>query len=140
MKLQNWHLWKKLTGILVCVSMLLQMNIVSNAEEDIVVPMSVDAVTSITLSISSGTATAACKVNGDSEKVTKISISMYLQKKSSDSYVTVCTWVGSKESNYFNFKKTQSISKGTYRVKAKITCYTGSTSETTTRYSTAKTY
>lgn len=139
MKLQKQNLWKTLVGVLVCVSMILQMTIVSNAE-DTVMPMSVDAVTSVTLSISSGTATAACKVSGDSGKVTKISISMYLQKKSSGSYVTVCTWVGSKESNYFNFKKTQSISKGTYRVKAKITCYTGSTSETTTRYSAAKTY
>ncbi|MGN0333309.1 MAG: hypothetical protein ACI4D9_09885 [Lachnospiraceae bacterium] len=112
----------------------------NSIEEEEVIPATIDVENTVSLSISSGIATASCKVYGVAGEVTKISISMYLQKKSSDSYVTVCTWVGSKESNYFNFKKTQSISKGTYRVKAKITCYTGSTSETTTRYSTAKTY
>lgn len=109
--------------------------------DETVVPMSINVSKNVTLNISSGVATSSCKVSGNIGDVTKISITMYLQKKSSSgTYSTIQTWSGSKSSNYYNFSKTCSVSKGTYRVKAKITCYKGSTSETTTKYSTVKTY
>lgn len=106
-----------------------------------ITPLSISARQNVTLSISSGTATSSVKVSATAGEVTKISITMDLQKKSSSgSYSTVKTWSGSKSSNYYNFKRTKSVSKGTYRVKARITCSKGSTSETITKFSNAKTY
>lgn len=115
--------------------------IAANAGEAEITPMAVGVTMAATLNISSGTATASCKVSGASKKVTKISVTMYLQKKSSKgTYSTIKTWNGSKNGYYYNMKKTCSVSKGTYRVKAKITSYTGNKSETAVRYSSARTY
>lgn len=129
-------------GMSISISVIICMTGFAATKEDTAIaPMSIDARQSVTLSISSGTATSSVKVSGTSGEVTKISITMELQKKSSGgSYSTVKTWSGSKNSNYYNFKKTKSVSKGTYRVKARITCYNGSKSETKTKFSSAKTY
>lgn len=128
-------------GICLLATVCMTGNAEDIGTDETVMPQSIDTTKTVTLSISSGTATSACRVTGTSGSVTKISIAMYLQKKSSSgTYSTVHTWSGSKESNYYNFSKSCSVSKGTYRVKAKITCYKGTASETTTKYSSAKTY
>lgn len=129
-------------GVSISMSIMICMTGFAATKEDTVItPMSIDATSNVTLSITLGSATANCRVNGDAGKVTKTSITMELQKKSSSgSYSTVQTWSGSKSSNYYNFKKTKSVSKGTYRVKARITCYNGNKSETKTKFSSAKTY
>ncbi len=106
-----------------------------------IMPMTIDAGKTVSFNVTSGTAAASVRVKGMSGEVTKISITMYLQKKSANgSYAAVKTWSGSVKGNYYNFKRTCKVAKGTYRVKAKITCYKGSKSETTTKYSSAKIY
>lgn len=114
---------------------------VIDTENEGIMPMAVDAKKTATLSISSSTATAVARVSGISKEITKINITMYLQKKTAKGdYQTIKTWNGSKNGNYYNFRKTYTISKGTYRVKAKIVCYKGSKSETAIRFSNVKTH
>lgn len=157
MKRQRKALWKGIVaiGMGICVSMTAcvtgyasEITAGSTAAPETadyegvkIAPMSVDTSKSVALSITSGTAAASAKVKGTPGEVTKISITMYLQKKSANgSYAAIKTWSGSVQRNYYNFKHTYKVSKGTYRVKAKITCYKGSKSETTTKYSSAKIY
>lgn len=104
-------------------------------------PMSANVKQLAELSISSGTATVTARASGVPGEVTKISITMYLQKKNaSGSYSTVKSWKGSKSGTYYRFQKTCRVSKGTYRVKARITSYKGSKSETATVFSSTKQY
>lgn len=153
MKKQNNYVLKGITamGMAICISVITcmtghaasieRMPAVIDIGENAIRPMAVGADISASLSISSGKATASCKVSGASKKVTKISVTMYLQKKSSKgTYSTIKTWSESKDNYYCYIKKTYNVSRGTYRLKAKVTSYTGSGSETVTKYSGAKTY
>ena len=108
------------------------------ADRDSMSIMSIDASSNVSLNISSGTAKAQCSVRGDVGKVTKISITMYLQKYKSGGYSTVKTWSGSKSSYIYKLQGSKNVAKGTYRIKAKITCYKGKTSETSYKYSAVK--
>lgn len=136
-------IWKIVALALVLVLGLGQpiYSLAATTEETEVVPMSIDAQKTLTLSISSGTATASCKVAGDSGDVTKIVIDMYLQRKnSSGTWLNYKSWTGSKSSNIYTMTKTYSVTSGTYRVKARVVCYQGSTTETTYHYTGSKTY
>lgn len=141
------NLFKSLVGICMslCVVLLVSMTgyaaDLGDSDGSQIAPMSLDAKKGCSLSISSGTATAATIVRGTSGQITKISIQMELQKKmASGSYTTVKTWSGSKSSSSYTLKRTKTVSKGTYRVKSTITCYDGSKSERTTIFSSVKTY
>lgn len=104
-------------------------------------PMSANVKQLAELSISSGTATVTARASGVPGEVTKISITMYLQKKNaSGSYSTVKSWKGSKSGTYYRLQRTCRVSKGTYRIKARITSYKGSKSETATVFSSTKQY
>lgn len=87
-----------------------------------------------TLAISGGTAN--CRTLASCKTSKNISITMTLQKASGNSWINVTTWSGSKTSTRFSFEKSRNISKGKYRVKAKIKY--GSDSKTT--YSSSKSY
>ena len=87
------------------------------------------------LNISNGTAAAYSKVRGNYGTVTKVSASMYLEKYNNGKWPTVRTWSDSKNSNVFELSRTTSVTKGLYRVRTVFTVYSGSKSETITRYS-----
>ena len=92
------------------------------------------------LSISSGTANCKAKINGYSD-VTKIVVTMTLQKKSTLFWSTTTSWT---ETYYattaYLYKLYGGLSSGTYRVKSKFVVYTGSSSETITMYSSEVAY
>ena len=87
------------------------------------------------LNISNGTASAYAKVRGNYGTVTKVSANMYLEKYNNGKWPTVRTWSDSKNSNVFELSRTTSVTKGLYRVRTVFTVYSGSKSETITRYS-----
>lgn len=142
------NLFKSLIGMCMGLCMLLAVSMTGYAadggdSEDgtEIMPMSSGSRTTCTLNISSGTATAKTSVRGESADVTKISIKMELQKKSSSgTYKTIATWSGSKSASSYTLSKKKSVSKGTYRVKASVTCYKGSKSESTVNFSKVRTY
>lgn len=144
MSYQKKNLLTTITAIILslCMSMMLSVTgYAATGDDTVITPMSVDAKISTTLGISSGTATSTCRVVGTTKKITKISITMYLQKKSSSgSYSTIETWSGSKNSYCYTLKKSKGVSKGTYRVKARITCYKSGKSESSVHFSNTKTY
>lgn len=135
---------KRILGIVIAVVVLINASMgvfAADANGNEVQPRTMDAVTTVSLTISSGVATSKCTVIGSSDDVTKISITMTLQKKAgSGKFYAVNTWTGTKSDSTYTLKKTADISKGTYRVMAKVTCYEGSTSETIYKYSGTKTY
>lgn len=93
------------------------------------------------LSISAGKAQASGTLVGIRGTTTKIVVSMYLQKKtSSGGWITEKYWSETFNSHSAYISKSQSVAKGTYRVKAVFTAYKGSSSELTTKYSTEKVY
>ena len=87
------------------------------------------------LNISNGTASAYAKVRGNYGTVTKVSANMYLEKYNNGKWPTVRTWSDSKNSNVFELSRTTSVAKGLYRVRTVFTVYSGTKSETITRYS-----
>lgn len=87
-----------------------------------------------TLKDSSGN--AKCTVTADCySSVTKIEITMTLQKKTLFWWSEAESWTTTVNSNYASFTKTTSVSSATYRVKAECVVYSGSNSETITEYS-----
>ena len=102
---------------------------------------SIDASKAVSLSLSSGTAKSTCKVSGAQNTVTKIVINLYLQKKNSSGvWENYKSWYGTKSSYYYELTKSCSVAKGTYRVKARVICYSGSDAQTTYHYSNSKPY
>lgn len=99
---------------------------------------SISTVVRPTLSISGGTAKSGVTVSG--KKISKISVTMKLQKKSTSGWTSIKTWKASKEGSTFSISRDASVSKGTYRTYAKITCSKGGVSETNIYYSASKTY
>lgn len=91
---------------------------------------------SATLSISGGTAYCSAKANGSS--VTKVQITMTLQKKTLLWWSDKSEWTTTVNSSTALFEKTASAGSGTYRVKAVCKVYSGSASESITVYSAEK--
>lgn len=89
-----------------------------------------------TLSISGTTATVNAWVIGDDFDATKAKVIAELQEKDGNSWTSIATWTDTQNSSYASVYKTKSITKGkTYRVKATVTVWEGSASETQTIYS-----
>ena len=145
MKVQRENMKRGILGVIMIVCILVSScfnTYAAEADNNGAAPASIDVNTVTSISISStGTATATCTVTGTTGVTTKISITMTLQKKAgSGKFYAVDTWSGTKSSYYYRLKKTSEVSKGTYRVMAKVTCYEGSNSETIYKYSGTKTY
>lgn len=93
-----------------------------------------------TLGISGTTATVSCSVEGDSFDATKAKVVAELQVKSGSSWSSVATWTDTQYSEYASVKQTKSVTAGkTYRVKATVTVWESSLSETQTLYSVERT-
>ena len=89
-----------------------------------------------TLSISGTAATVNAWVIGDDFDATKAKVVAELQEKDGNSWTSIATWTDTQNSSYASVYKTKSITKGkTYRVKATVTVWEGSASETQTIYS-----
>lgn len=91
------------------------------------------------ISISGGTVTTVGKVVGNNS-TTKITIKLYLQKKSNGSWSNVASWAGTKVGKDYKLQKSKAVSKGTYRTKANCTVYSVNNSEHLTKYSGNVTY
>lgn len=87
------------------------------------------------LSISGKTAYVDAEAQGKSN-VSKIKLTVTLQKKSGSSWSTVKTWTDTDSSDYVYVSEERSVSSGTYRVKA-TAVFNGS--ETVTTYSETET-
>ena len=88
-----------------------------------------------TLSISGTTATVNAWVEGDSFDATKAKVVAELQEKDGNSWTSIATWTDTQNGSYASVYKTKSITSGkTYRVKATVTVWEGSASETQTIY------
>ncbi|MBR5321507.1 MAG: hypothetical protein IKU41_06670 [Clostridia bacterium] len=91
------------------------------------------------LSVSGTTATVNCWVEGNIG-ATKAKVVAELQMKSGSTWVTVGTWTDIQNSDEASVKASKAVTKGnTYRVKATVTVWEGSQSETQTVYSSEKT-
>ena len=89
-----------------------------------------------TLSISGTTATVNAWVIGDDFDATKAKVVAELQEKDGNSWTTIATWTDTQNAYRASVNKTKSITRGkTYRVKATVTVWEGSASETQTIYS-----
>lgn len=89
-----------------------------------------------TLSITGTTATVNAWVEGDSFDATKAKVVAELQEKDGSNWTTIATWSDTQNGSYASVYKTKSITSGrTYRVKATVTVWEGSASETRTLYS-----
>lgn len=87
------------------------------------------------MSISGKTAYVDAEAQGKSN-VSKIKLTVTLQKKSGSSWSTVKTWTDTESSDYIYISEEKSVSSGTYRVKV-TAVFNGS--ETVTTYSETET-
>lgn len=136
---------KRISLVMVLVLLIFCVNwkpvCAAQTSETEIMPLSLDATSSVTLSISSGTASARCSVRGESGEITKIVINMYLEKKNSNGYWdTYKSWYATKYSYYHTLSKSYSVTSGTYRVKVRIICYNGTDAETKYLYTASKSY
>ena len=91
------------------------------------------------LSISGTTATCSSSLSGLSS-VTKMKITMTLQKKNFLSWEDVESWTQIVLTRGTAFEKTRTgLSSGTYRLKVVFVVYSGTNSETATKYSSQRT-
>ncbi len=137
---------KKLTAWILCVALMCALVPAASAapralpDDEIVQPMySYVSSYSTELTISGGTATCKAKITGISGTTTKLVAEMTLQKKSGLlGWDDVETWKTTVITNSLSSTKTKSVSSGTYRVKVKFTAYSGTASESFTKYSSNK--
>ena len=82
------------------------------------------------LSINGTTATVDCWVNGDVLDATKAKVIAELQLKSGNNWIAYGTWVDTQNDYEAYVYETKAVKKGnTYRVKATVTVWEGSASE-----------
>lgn len=92
------------------------------------------------LTISARVATVNCQVLGEKGSATKAKVVAELQEKSGSSWSTIATWTDTQNAYKASVKQTKSVTAGkTYRVKATVTVWEGSLSETQTLYSAERT-
>lgn len=88
------------------------------------------------LDITGTTATAKCYVTGDPNAATKAKIIAELQVKNGSSWIPVKIWTVTEDSYSARVKENYTITQGnTYRLKATMTVWEGSQSETQIVYS-----
>ena len=137
---------KKLTAWILCVALMCALVPAASAvpralpEDEIVQPMyNYVSSYSTELTISGGTATCKATITGYNGTTTKLVAEMTLQKKSGlFGWDDVETWKTSISTYKLTSTKTKSVSSGTYRVKVKFTAYSGTSSESFTKYSSTK--
>lgn len=88
------------------------------------------------LTISGGTATVDCWVNGDVSSATKAKVIAELQLKSgNDNWIPVAIWTDTQNGFEASVYETKTVTTGnTYRVKATYTVWEGTQSETMIEY------
>lgn len=92
------------------------------------------------LTISGRTATVDCFVKGQIGEATKAKVVAELQEKNGSSWSTIATWTDTQNAYKASVYETKSVTAGkTYRVKATVTVWEGTKSETQTVYSAEKT-
>lgn len=133
---------KKLLSILLSVITLLSFGTIANAQE-----ITTDATGEIQpyysytsnhvadIVISNGQAICESTITGYSGTTTKVTITMYLEKKTLWWWSTETSWTGTFNSYRGVLSKSHAVGGGTYRVKAVYVAYSGSKSETITGYS-----
>ena len=83
------------------------------------------------LSISNRVATADCWVLGEKGSATKAKVVAELQEKSGSSWSTIATWTDTQNAYKASVYSSKTVTVGkTYRVKATVTVWKGSLSET----------
>lgn len=88
------------------------------------------------LSISGTTATVDVSVDGSIKDATKAEVIAELQVKNGNDWETIATWRDTRNGYHASVYETKTISKSnTYRVKATVTVWEGSLSETRILYS-----
>ena len=88
------------------------------------------------LRISGSTATVNCSVEGDFDSATKSKVIAELQVKNGSSWIPVKIWTVEENDYMAKVKESHTINtSNTYRVKATVTVWEGSQSETKTLYS-----
>lgn len=87
------------------------------------------------IAISNGQAICESTLTGYSGTTTKVTITMYLEKKTLWWWNTETTWVGTFNSYRGALSKTHAVGGGTYRIRTVYIAYSGSKTETITGYS-----
>ena len=88
------------------------------------------------LRISGSTSTVNCSVEGDFDSATKSKVIAELQVKNGSSWIPVKIWTVEENDYMAKVKESHTINtSNTYRVKATVTVWEGSQSETKTLYS-----
>lgn len=140
-------MWKKVFTVFLCVTLMMSASLVagaqsnqggmSSSDDPPIVPYFtyINSTTTI-LGISSGQASSYASIIGYST-VTKVSITMYLEKKGFLGlyWTTVTSWSQSFNSSSGTLSKSYSVTGGTYRVRADYVAYSGTASEAYTGYS-----
>ena len=113
----------------------------TNQQEDGIMPyMTYISEARCALSISGTTATVDCWVNGDVLNATKAKVIAELQVKNGNNWIPTAIWTDTRDGYGAYVYETKSVVEGhTYRVKATVTVWEGSQSETQYVYSAEKT-
>ncbi|HZK21944.1 MAG TPA: hypothetical protein VFC76_06675 [Oscillospiraceae bacterium] len=136
-------MFKKLLCICLSITALLSFGFIANAQDDIdmnsmsnIQPYYNYVVKNDTsMSISNGQALCRGTLTGCSGTTTKVTITMYFEKKTLWWWSTEASCTGSFDSYHGTLSKNYSVTKGTYRVRAVYVAYSGNKSETITGYS-----
>lgn len=134
---------RKIVSVIIMLCMLLSLSCPVYAyEESDIFPLTVEPrntnvkYSTLSLSISSGTAYCNASVTGYSTNTSHVSIYMYLQKYTNGSWTTYNSWNTYANNYYVNLNKQSSVSRGTYRLK--VSYY--AENENIVKYSAEKTY
>ena len=137
-------MFKKILSVVMVVVLCCGLGLTANAQsistsESSVQPRySYTSTIATTLINSSGNAKCGTIVEGYANAATKIKVTMTLQKKTLLWWSKAETWTTTVNDYYLSFYKTVSVDSGKYRVKSEIVVYSGSASESITKYSSEK--
>jgi len=91
------------------------------------------------ITVSGSTITVDCWVKGAIGEATKAKVVAELQEKNGQKWTTIETWTATKNSYKASVYESKTVAKGnTYRVKATVTIWEGSQSESQVVYSAEK--
>lgn len=126
--------------IVLCCSLGLTANAQSISTSDSSVQPRYDYTSTISTTLVNSNGKASCNttVKGYSGITTKIKITMILQKKTLLWWSEAETWTVTANDYIASLSKTASVNSGKYRIKAEIVVYSGSASESITKYSSEK--
>ncbi len=137
-------MFKKILSIVMVIVLCCSLGLTANAQSISTSDSSVQprysytSTVSVTLANSNGKASCNTAVKGYSSLATKIKITMTLQKKTLFWWSEVDSWTTTVSDYYASLSKTVSVDSGTHRIKSEIVVYSGSASESITKYSSEK--